>query len=314
MKRDIRGFVASAVGICSLGIGNAYGQAATHDYAILDDGASGSNQDPFLEFFSEDGSNASWIWTRSFGQMDFAHNSRPFLRVTNEVNVDTLRLNEFGLGIGTTSPMEMVHVESDGSPFDRAQVLVRDTQATAERRELLRLENNGDPSFVFQDLNNGGDTEFRLFGDSDAFVINHITGGVAGPEFRLDRTGDVTIAGALMQNSDVTTKTAIVAVLPNDVLKTVEALPISTWQYKTDDPETRHLGPMAQDFHAAFGLGPDETKIAPADMAGVALAAIQAQQKDLTDKDQQIAHLQHRVAELEGLEARFTAIEAQLSD
>src|SRR5262249_24529273 len=37
----------------------------------------------------------------------------------------------------------------------------------------------------------------------------------------------------------------------------------------------RHMGPMAQDFRAAFGLGEDDTTISVVDEQGVALAAIQ---------------------------------------
>ena len=75
---------------------------------------------------------------------------------------------------------------------------------------------------------------------------------------------------------------------------------------KKDEPEVRHLGPMAEDFHAVFGLGEDDTSIAPADLAGVALTAIQAQQlqieqqrQELSEKDGQIADLQTRLAAIE---------------
>jgi hypothetical protein len=57
------------------------------------------------------------------------------------------------------------------------------------------------------------------------------------------------------------------------VLAAVVALPIERWSYR-DEP-ARHLGPMAQDFAAAFGLGQDDRHIFPLDAAGVALAAIQ---------------------------------------
>jgi len=38
-----------------------------------------------------------------------------------------------------------------------------------------------------------------------------------------------------------------------------------------------HLGPVAQDFHAAFGLGADDKHIATVDADGVALAPSRAQ-------------------------------------
>ncbi|AQS70503.1 hypothetical protein B1H29_29645 [Streptomyces pactum] len=60
------------------------------------------------------------------------------------------------------------------------------------------------------------------------------------------------------------------------VLETVAALPVSTWRYLWEPEGVRHLGPMAQDWHAAFGLNPDDTTIPVVDGLGVALVCIQA--------------------------------------
>ncbi len=58
------------------------------------------------------------------------------------------------------------------------------------------------------------------------------------------------------------------------VLQKVAALPVSTWSY-TFAPRERHLGPMAQDFHAAFG-GASERRYDPADAHAVSFAALKA--------------------------------------
>lgn len=60
------------------------------------------------------------------------------------------------------------------------------------------------------------------------------------------------------------------------VLETVAALPISTWRYLWEPESVRHLGPMAQDWHVAFGLNQDDTTIPVVDSLGVALVCIQA--------------------------------------
>ena len=57
------------------------------------------------------------------------------------------------------------------------------------------------------------------------------------------------------------------------ILETLAALPISTWNYKKDPPSVRHLGPMAQDFAAAFGLGDSDTTINMVDANGVVMVA-----------------------------------------
>jgi hypothetical protein len=74
--------------------------------------------------------------------------------------------------------------------------------------------------------------------------------------------------------SDRRAKTAFAPIDTLAVLARVLELPLSEWSYKTDTA-VRHIGPTAQDFHAAFGLGSDDTTIATIDADGVALAAIQ---------------------------------------
>ena len=83
--------------------------------------------------------------------------------------------------------------------------------------------------------------------------------------------------GVWTNNSDRDSKTAVQPIDARSVLDEVSRLPISSWQYIADRGTVRHIGPMAQDFHAAFGLGPsDGRSIATVDADGVALAAIQA--------------------------------------
>jgi trimeric autotransporter adhesin len=69
------------------------------------------------------------------------------------------------------------------------------------------------------------------------------------------------------------------------VLAKVAAMPISTWSYKTEARSPRHMGPTAQDFHAAFGLGSDDKSIGHLDEIGVALSAIQGLYRELLARD-----------------------------
>ena len=63
---------------------------------------------------------------------------------------------------------------------------------------------------------------------------------------------------------------------PGEVLSILRNLRIETWHYRAQGPGVRHMGPMAEDFYSAFGLGPDDGYIATVDIDGVGLAAIQA--------------------------------------
>ncbi len=57
------------------------------------------------------------------------------------------------------------------------------------------------------------------------------------------------------------------------ILNKIEQMWITTWNYKSQDPSIRHIGPMAQDF-ATFGVGEDDKHITTIDADGIALAAI----------------------------------------
>jgi hypothetical protein len=82
--------------------------------------------------------------------------------------------------------------------------------------------------------------------------------------------------GRICPISDRESKENFESIDPQEVLSRVASLELSTWNYLTEPDSVRHMGPMAQDFRATFGLGPSERHIATVDADGVALAAIQA--------------------------------------
>jgi hypothetical protein len=106
-------------------------------------------------------------------------------------------------------------------------------------------------------------------------------------------------SGSWSSLSDREVKANIALADGERILAQLAELPISTWNYAAQDPSTRHIGPMAQDFHAAFGVGEDETHITTVDADGVALAAIQGLHRLVQEKDAQITALEARVAALE---------------
>lgn len=120
-----------------------------------------------------------------------------------------------------------------------------------------------------------------------------------------DPTGNLTIGGVLTQSSDRNKKENFEPVDKHEVLARVSDLPLSAYNFKEDT--SRHVGPMAQDFHAAFGLGPDEKHIAPLDAAGVALAAIQGLDEIRREQETEIERLK---AENESLSSRLAALES----
>ena len=86
----------------------------------------------------------------------------------------------------------------------------------------------------------------------------------------------LTSAGQWTSVSDRDAKENFSAVSGRDVLHKLSTVPVSTWNYKLEDQSIRHMGPMAQDLYAAFGLGDSDKAIGAIDANGVAPACRKA--------------------------------------
>jgi hypothetical protein len=114
--------------------------------------------------------------------------------------------------------------------------------------------------------------------------------------------------------SDRNAKENFASVDGRDILERLSGIPIETWNYKAQDPSIRHIGPMAQDFHAAFGVGGKDNKyIGTLDADGVALSAIQGLYEIVQEKDTQITAQQEQIKaqqqQIAALQARMTTLE-----
>ncbi|MBS1880912.1 MAG: hypothetical protein JST31_15480 [Actinobacteria bacterium] len=106
---------------------------------------------------------------------------------------------------------------------------------------------------------------------SGVFTIG--SSGAESPALTLQPSGDLTAVGSLAEVANQASVSGVAAVDPAAILQKVAALPLRSWAF-AGAPGTRHLGPLAGEFSASFGLGSAST-VAPADVAGVALAAVQ---------------------------------------
>ncbi len=123
----------------------------------------------------------------------------------------------------------------------------------------------------------------------------------------LNANGSASFAGTVSANgvqltSDRNAKENFKALDPQSVLARVAALPVTEWNYKSETTDKKHIGPMAQDFQAAFGLnGGDDKHISVVDEGGVALAAIQGLNQELAEQKAENAELKARLEKLEQL-------------
>ncbi|HEX4963498.1 MAG TPA: tail fiber domain-containing protein [Thermoanaerobaculia bacterium] len=210
------------------------------------------------------------------------------------------------VGLGTTSPTTRLHLRSTDpttSSFAAGKVFIENASSTTAPRELFEARNNGSPAFIFKDTTEAERWSIGTW--VHQFIIENQAH--AGVEFSFGSTGNLTITGVLTQSSDRAVKESLSAVVPGEVLSKLSSLPLFTWNFIQDPAKAQHLGPMAQDFRAAFGLGEDERHIAPSDLAGVTLAAVQGlnmkveeQQRIIKEQQELIQHLAERLARLEG--------------
>lgn len=104
--------------------------------------------------------------------------------------------------------------------------------------------------------------------------------------------------------SSRTLKEDFEAVDGEDVLSRIRTIPITTWSMIGGDRGVRHLGPVAEDFYAAFPLGLGETTIGMGDIDGVNLAAAKALEARTVRLQEQLDDRTARVQALEALLAQ----------
>jgi hypothetical protein len=158
-------------------------------------------------------------------------------------------------------------------------------------------------SFVWADA-----TGAALASQADNQFRARASGGVVFNTNAAATTGAYLAAGggSWATLSDRGLKANFAAVDGRNLLERLAGVPVTTWNYKSQDAAIRHIGPMAQDFYAAFGVGEDDTHITTVDADGVALAAIQGlyeQNKALEAENAQLK------AQLGSLADRVTALE-----
>ncbi len=149
-------------------------------------------------------------------------------------------------------------------------------RATGSATEWLTLTSTSDVArWQINEFGGGLNIAQSSVTDGRLFLANNGNAGIGTitPTNKLQVAGGVS-ATAFVNTSDRNAKENLAPVSPREVLDKVASLPISTWDYK-EYHDGRHMGPMAQDFYAAFHLGGSDKTITTIDPDGVALAAIQ---------------------------------------
>lgn len=186
------------------------------------------------------------------------------------------------VGIGTASPAAALDV----------------SRSTGALALVLRLANNKGIQVLF-DRTDAGAFDWQMSNFSTSFQVS--IPGSATPQFNLDSNGNLTIGGTqYLTGSSRELKENFIPVDGVEILRRLADMPLTEWNAKVD-PMQRHIGPVAEDWWATFGLGPDDQHVSMTDVGGVALAAIKGLNAELKDKDRKIAELEERIEILERL-------------
>lgn len=263
-----------------------------------------SNAIPDLRFEDVDGTPYQWeieADSTSFEVTDVSAGTTPFRVFPGAPDSSFVMESTGRIGVGTSSPNATVEISGNSGS---SQLAVSESGADANVEVMFNLICNCAPGFRMQNTVNGEIWFFRHTSAGD-FSFDNV--GSAGLEARLDPNGNFFIQGSLSQGSSRALKENLEPADGQRVLDALTNLNLYEWSYI--DQGARHFGPMAEEFSAAYGLGASESKIAPSDMAGLALAA----SKTLAEKNEaleaenlelrrQLGSILERLDALEGVE------------
>lgn len=254
---------------------------------------------------------------------------------TNSLYIDT----DGDIGLGTASPDAGLHIVDSA-----ASLLLEESDSNTAPSAPIHISRSGEtdmgfPYIAFENTTEEQIWEARLGGSTGNFfsLRNRAGGGVIigtmGQLIVVDNAtppttvfsvngGTATFSGqvnamAFNPTSSRALKDNFTDVDVQSILDVVAELPITRWNFKADGETVSHVGPVAEDFYQAFGLGRDDKHIATVDSDGIALAAIQALHQQQQVKDEQInnltSKLQQKDQQLDALTDRLAKMEAKLN-
>ncbi|MFH1373935.1 MAG: tail fiber domain-containing protein [bacterium] len=149
-----------------------------------------------------------------------------------------------------------------------------DSDFNSQRSEQFRVRAGGGARF---DVNNG---RWLQIYDDGVDVITTSMGA------------HLTVGGVWTNASDRNLKENFSPVDSREILEKIVQLPITQWNYRSENDNITHIGPIAQDFHELFGVGGDDKSISTIDPAGISLVAIQELAKQNQEMRQRIDQLE----------------------
>jgi hypothetical protein len=309
------GWVNTASGTFATTVSGGRGNIASGDYSTIAGGYSNSASGQ-LSFAAgnqaQANHNGAFVWAdASAGGFGSTKTNQFSVRANGGVRLQTGGAGmtlDGNFGIGTTNPVRLLQVGDDSVTGSTGMMRFGSRTSNpiggANRSwdigvpQLGDIVTNGSYDFVINDATQNSNCVVV------AWQSGYVGIGNVNPTNKLMVVNARCDGNSWISASDRNLKQDFASVDSLDVLSKVTSMQVQSWSYKSQ-PQEKHVGPVAQDFYSAFGLGADDKSIATVDESGVALAAIQGLNQKLElklqQKETQISELRHSVAELHTL-------------
>ena len=205
---------------------------------------------------------------------------------TNSIYIDT----NGEMGFGNSDPDSSLHVTRSS---DNASLRLEQSTVGSE--------------WVFSTLASNGNLTINKVGSGGQEITIRTQNGIGAGSATLEVAGEV-IATNVVTASSRELKTDFATIDARETLRQLAGLPVTEWRFKQNPADHRHVGPVAEDFHAVFGLG-DGRSVSVSDANGITMAAIQGLYSILQDREKEIEILGKENA---GLLERVAALESRM--
>ena len=231
---------------------------------------------------------------------DISGNRTPF---TVEANARShaLYVDDGGrIGSRTSTPSVEMHTIDGDTPTLRLQ----QDGSSGFAPQTWDIAGN-ETNFFIRDVTNDSTLPIRVQPGAPTSSLHIHSSGDIGigitstPAAKLEVDGGVVVTGGFSAASSRAIKQDFAPLDRAALLDGLRKLPLQSWSYRDGDDRSRHIGPFAEDFSAAFGLGGSDKHIDLVDSTGITLAALQAVLDLLAERDQEVARLADRLAALE---------------
>ncbi len=235
-------------------------------------------------WWDDDGSSIPKLALYSIGM---GYQVRASATASTAIGAYNKAINDYALALGSYSQASGTHAIAIGTQVYASGIYSIAMGSGADT-------NGRDGSFVF-----GDDTYFQTaYASADNQLTMRFSGG-----YRFWTSYPDSTAGVYMRHgqsgwsnySDRNKKENFEAIDGEALLAKIRSIPVTEWSYKKCDPTVKYIGPMAQDFYAAFHLGgTDSLGINSISIDGVNMAGIQALEKRTTEIKSELAKMQEQ--------------------